>query len=831
MSSPSRPTPTSTGRPATSRRPRASRRRTAGLAAGVAGALLLPLLPVAATAAAAQPPAATAGGVGAVSAAADATSTAGAPYRDATLPVAQRVADLLKRMTLAEKIGQMTQAERAAVDADPTLITTLRLGSLLSGGGSTPAVNRPAAWADMVDRYQAAALKTRLGIPLIYGVDAVHGHGNVLGATLFPHNIGIGAARSPALARQAGRVTAREVRATGIPWNFAPCLCVTRDERWGRSYESFGEHPDLVEQMETVLDGLQGNRRGQLSGPDSVLANAKHFAGDGDTDFGTAEGDYTIDQGVTVTSRRDFRRIDLAPFYPAVRKYRVGSVMPSFSSVDFTGDDAGPVKMHGNRELLTGVLKQQMGFDGFVISDYNGIHQLPGDYPTQVATAINAGVDMAMEPNTAAQFEQALTAQVQAGVVPQSRIDDAVRRILTQKFALGLFERPYADRRNLAAVGGKEHRAVARRAAAQSQVLLKNSGKALPLARDAKVYVAGRSADNMGNQLGGWSITWQGFTGNKNQQPGTTVLEGIRQVAPGATVTYSRDGSAPTAGSDVGVVVVGETPYSEGFGDIGGPRWAYDPADAGVPREVKSLSLKPEDRRTVDRVCKALPTCVVLVVSGRPQVLTPGQLSRADAIVASWLPGTEGAGVADVLFGRQPFTGQLPVTWPRTVAQIPINVGDRAYAPLYPFGWGLRTDSARRRLATQVAAQRGRPQDPDVRAALRYLARADRAAYWNADGTVRDAAAVVLLLQRAADRLQRSALDTGALDAAVVSVVRDVAQSAVVARTARPGAAALIAQADVALLRERHGDAVELLARATGSLPMSRARAAELTRT
>ena len=638
-------------------------------------ALLAPVAAVAATAPAVAAPAAPAAQV--------------LPYRNAKLPVQARVRDLLGRMTLAEKVGQMTQAERADVAADPGLVGRLALGSVLSGGGSTPAENTPEAWADMIDGFQRSALATRLGIPIIYGVDAVHGHGNLRGATVFPHNIGLGASRDPALVERVNHVTAEEVRATGIPWNFSPCLCVTRDARWGRSYESFGEDPRLVAAMSRAVRGLQGRTDRQLDDPDRVLATVKHFAGDGDTEFGTGEGDYTIDQGVTVTSRRDFERIDVSPYVPAIRWYDAGSAMPSFSSVDWTEDGVGdPVKMHANRELLTGTLKGRLGLDGFVVSDWLGIHQLPGAYPDQVRAGVNAGIDMFMEPANAPQFAATLTAEVRAGRVAQSRIDDAVRRILAKKFELGLFERPFADRRNIDEIGSPAHRAVAREAVAKSQVLLKNAGGALPLARDAKVYVAGRNADDMGNQAGGWTLTWQGFSGNEGQQPGTTILEGIRQVAPGAT--YSRDGSAPTAGHDVAVVVVGETPYAEGFGDVGGPEWAFDPADRNVPREEKSLELQPGDRAVVERVCAAVPTCVVLLVSGRPQIVTD-QLPAIDALVASWLPGSEGAGVADVLFGRRPFTGKLSVSWPRTAAQEPINVGDPGYDPLFRYGFGLTT--------------------------------------------------------------------------------------------------------------------------------------------
>jgi beta-glucosidase len=660
---------------------RARRGRSRATALLVAAALTIPVTPVTL--------------VAGTTAAAAQTSAA---YRDPTLPVEQRVHDLLGRMTLEEKVGQMTQAERAAATDDPELVGELGLGSVLSGGGSVPTPNTPEAWADMVDRFQKQALRTRLGIPIIYGVDAVHGHGNVNGATIFPHNIGLGATRDPALVRRVGAITAEEVRATGIPWNFAPCLCVTRDARWGRSYESFGEDPLLVSVLGTAaVAGLQGHRQRDLDRNDRVLATIKHFAGDGDTEYGSSEGDYTIDQGVTITNRRDFNRINLTPYWPAIRVASAGSAMPSFSSVDWTEDGVGnPIKMHQNQELITGMLKGQMRLDGFVISDWKGIHQLPGDYPTQVRLGVNAGIDMFMEPDTSRAFVSTLVGEVKAGRVPQARIDDAVTRILTKKFELGLFEHPYADRTHLDEIGSAEHRAVARQAVARSQVLLKNSGNALPLTRDASIYVAGRNADDIGNQSGGWTLTWQGFSEHPTvpQQPGTSILDGIRQVAPGAQVTYSADGSAPTDGADVAVVAVGETPYAEGFGDVGGPEWGFDPADEGVLREPKSLELQEQDRATVQRVCGQVQTCVVLIVSGRPQIVTD-LLGDVDALVASWLPGTEGAGVADVLFGRQGFTGKLPVSWPKEAAQEPINIGDRNYDPLYRYGFGLRTRPSR----------------------------------------------------------------------------------------------------------------------------------------
>jgi len=626
----------------------------------------------------------------------------GFAYLDSRQPVDRRVADLLGRMTLAEKIGQMTQAERGAVTDNPAVIAEWLLGSVLSGGGSTPATNTPAAWLEMVNQFQAQAMSTRLQIPLVYGIDAVHGHGNVNGATIFPHNIGLGGTRDTRLIEDIGRATATEVRATGIPWNFSPCLCVARDERWGRTYESFSEDPALVAKMSAIIDGLQGRR---LSDEDSVLATAKHYAGDGDTEFDQAIADdnegkewfeqrYTIDQGITRTNRADFARFDFAPYPTAIGRHDVGSVMPSFSSIDWTEDGVGnPTKMHAQRELITDLLKRRTDFDGFVISDWEGIHQIPDpDNPDnggltafKVRVGVNAGTDMFMEPFSAKQFEDLLLAEVNAGRVSRARIDDAVRRILRQKFRLGLFERPFAPADNLDEVGSAAHRALARRAVAETQVLLKNSGGLLPLAPRGDIYVAGRNADNIGNQSGGWTIQWQGVSGDII--PGTTILEGIRQVAPRARVTFSEDASAPTTGADVGIVVVGETPYSEGFGDIGGPECGFC---SPVQLEEKSLSLQAGDRAVIDKVCGAISKCVVLVVSGRPQVLTD-QLATMDALVASWLPGSEGAGVADVLFGRRDFTARLSMTWPRTEAQVPINVGDASYQPLFPFGWGLRT--------------------------------------------------------------------------------------------------------------------------------------------
>ncbi|MER6632928.1 glycoside hydrolase family 3 N-terminal domain-containing protein [Streptomyces sp. NPDC000987] len=674
----------------------------------------------------------------------------GLPYLDSRLPVRKRVADLVGRMSLEEKAGQMTQAERGAL-ADQGDIAGYHLGSLLSGGGSTPTPNTPEAWAKMIDGFQLRARATRYQIPLIYGVDAVHGHNNLAGATVMPHNIGLGATRDPRLVEETGAVTASEVRATGVPWDFAPCLCVTRDERWGRSYESFGEDPALVESMETIIQGLQGARSGRdLKENDKVLATAKHFVGDGGTAYGSSTtGTYTIDQGVTTVTRQELEAVHLAPYRTAVDR-GVGSVMPSYSSLDLVGDGRGPVRMHARADMISGVLKGRMGFDGFVISDWNAIDQLPGDHASQVRAAVGAGVDMMMVPYGYKDFRTTLVDEAKAGRIGQRRIDDAVSRILTQKFRLGLFEHPYADTRGASRIGSAAHREVARRAAAESQVLLKNAGGVLPLRKNQKVYVAGSNADDLGNQTGGWTITWQGASGTHTE--GTTVLRGMRDA--GGDVTYSKDASAPTAGYDVGVVVVGETPYAEGVGDVG---------------NGNDLELTDADKAAVDKVCAAMK-CAVLIVSGRPQLIGD-RLGEIDALVASWLPGTEGAGVADVLYGRRPFTGRLPVTWPRSQAQLPINVGDTSYDPQYPYGWGLTT-------LTKV---------PDGGA-----------------GTLRALATAAAAAERAgADRTGRALVDKARL-----IVQRKVGQH-ITAEAAKP-----FADADHLSLTGRYGAAVQRLAAA-----------------
>ncbi|GAA3694313.1 glycoside hydrolase family 3 N-terminal domain-containing protein [Nonomuraea antimicrobica] len=589
----------------------------------------------------------------AVPSTAPASVLAALPYQDSGLPVAERVADLMSRMSLDEKLGQMTQGERGSVGFSD--VTAYRLGSVLSGGGSAPSPNTATSWADMYDKYQNAALATPLKIPLIYGVDAVHGHNNVAGATIFPHNIGLGATYDPAMVERIGRAVAEEMSGTGIDWNFAPCLCVARDDRWGRTYESFGETPDLPAAMTSIITGMQGTA---LSGPASVLATAKHYVGDGGTGGGVDQGDTRLDEA-------DLRTLHLPPFQAAVQR-GVGSVMVSFSS--WNG-----AKLHGHRYLITTVLKGELRFDGFVVSDWNGIDQIDGvkgASALDVRTAVNAGIDMVMAPTEWRRFIDLLRAEVQEGRVSMARVDDAVRRVLTKKFELGLFERPLADRWYTARVGSPEHRALAREAVAKSQVVLKNDGGLLPLATSGgKIFVAGKSADDIGNQSGGWTISWQGSSGDIT--PGTTILEGIKEtVGSGATVTYSRDGTGIDPSYRVAVAVVGETPYAEVRGD-----------------RPAGLGLDAADLKTLATLRASGVPVVVVLVSGRPLDIA-AELPGWNALVAAWLPGSEGRGVADVLFGAVRPTGRLPMTWMSSASQQPINAGD-GKTPLFAQGFGL----------------------------------------------------------------------------------------------------------------------------------------------
>jgi len=584
-------------------------------------------------------------------------------YKNPGLPVMDRVLDLLSYMTIEEKIGQMTQVDRQFLESDND-INAYYLGSLLSGGGSTPPKNYPRSWAEMYDGYQKIALSTRLSIPIIYGIDAVHGHNNVIGATIFPHHIGLGCTNNPQLIEDVYRATAEEVAATGIDWDFAPSLAVPRDDRWGRTYEGFGETPDIVKSMAAAaVRGLQTDR---LGGPTSILACAKHFIGDGGTKWGTGLKE-KLDQGDTQISEQELREIHLPAYLPALEA-GVGTIMPSYNQVN--GEYCSVSKY-----LLTDLLKNELGFKGFLISDWQALEKMGDDYKSNIIASINAGMDMVMVPGAAkyggqtyTNFIKLLIESVNEGSISEKRINDAVARILKVKFEMGLFERPYSDKSLLRKVGSKEHRNIAREAVKQSLVVLKNDG-ILPLSKDlGHIHVSGKNADDLGNQCGGWTISWQGESGPITK--GTTIYEAIQVAVSSFTnVTYSKNGSG-AKGADVGIVIVGETPYAEMEGD----------------RE--SLILDKKDLAAINRVRKAGVPVVVIILSGRPLIITE-ELDKWSGLIAAWLPGSEGKGVTDVIFGDYNPTGRLSVSWPRTMEQIPINFGDNDYNPLFEYGYGL----------------------------------------------------------------------------------------------------------------------------------------------
>lgn len=578
-------------------------------------------------------------------------------YLDPDAPVEERVDDLLSRMTLEEKAGQMTQAERENIVAHPSNIENLFLGSVLSGGGSTPEPNTVENWVEMYNDLQSRAMSSRLGIPILYGVDAVHGHNNLKGAVIFPHNIGLGCTRNSELVRQCATITALEVRATGLHWTFSPCVSVPQNEYWGRTYEGFGESPGLVDTLSRA--SVLGYQSDSLGTANHILACSKHFVGDG----GTTNG---IDQGNTQVSEEKLREIHLPPYISNIDA-GVGSVMASFSS--WNGE-----KCHGSEYLLTDLLKEELGFEGFVVSDWQGINQLDGDFSTAVKQAVNAGIDLAMQPYDYIQYTEVLKNLAESGEVPMERIDDAVERILRIKFQMGLFENPYADLSMADTVGCKTHREVARQAVRESLVLLKNDGM-LPLSQsEGEVLVAGDKANDVGAMCGGWSITWQGSMGNITE--GTTVYEAVRQKIGHDNTLFSQNPSQiPNA--DYAVVVVGEEPYAEGAGDIFPSQSAFD--------------LSEEDKAMIEAVKDQGIPMVVVLLSGRPLDIRE-EINQSNAFIAAWLPGTEGGkGIADVMFGDYSPTGKLSHTWPESYYDVPLNViGDYPeHEALFPYGFGL----------------------------------------------------------------------------------------------------------------------------------------------
>ena len=576
-------------------------------------------------------------------------------------------------MTLPEKLGQMVQAERKYVA--PGDIAKLHLGSILSGGGSAPGAGTPAAWADMVDAFHAEARSSRLHIPLVYGVDAVHGHNNVVSATIFPHAIGLGCTRDAALVEEVARATAMEVAGTGVDWTFAPLVGPGRDPRWGRTYETFSDDPSLTAQLgAAAIGGTQGER--PFADPLHVIACAKHFAGDGLTTFGTSHMDGgVLDRGDVRLSDADFRTLAIAPYRAAIAA-GAATVMVSFSAY-------GGVPMHANRHFVTDVLKGELGFAGLVVSDWSGLREMPGTYYEQVVASVNAGIDMTMDAEHPAdwhEFLDTLAKAVAKGDVTQARVDDAVTRVLGVKCEAGLFDKGDADRKLTALVGSAEHHALARRAARASLVLLQNEGQLLPLSKASRVLVAGSGADSLARQAGGWTVAWQGA--ENKPFPGTTILRGIRAalgdparvtvLAPGAELPHGPSASASgSAGvADVAVLVASEPPYAEWFGDS------------------RDLALPAADLATLDALARAkLPTVVVLL-TGRPVVIAP-HLGKARAWVAAWLPGSEGGAIADVLFGDFAPTGKLARAWPRRVEDLPLHVNEPIASPLFPFGHGL----------------------------------------------------------------------------------------------------------------------------------------------
>ncbi len=570
----------------------------------------------------------------------------------------KKVDEIIEMMNIDEKIGQMTQIDQRFLDTI-TDISTYSIGSLLSGGGSHPEINEPQAWLDMYNKYQSESLKSRLQIPLIYGIDAVHGHNNVYGATIFPQNIGLGATNNPELIYKISEATSIEVAATGIDWTFSPCLSSPEDYRWGRTYEGFSSDPKRVEMLGEAA--VLGYQNAKTSSGKSVVACAKHFIGDGNTEFGTGMRGL-VDRGNTEMTVEELK-LKLIPKYQAAVDANVQTVMASYNS--WNG-----VKCHGSKELLTDILKVEMGFKGFVISDWQGIDEIPGDYKSDIITSINAGIDMVMVSGQAQpykKFMRLLKESVQEGSISMERIDDAVQRILKVKLRSGLFESPLVENSSLNTIGSDNHRKIARQAVRESVVLLKNEN-IIPISKNVnKLIVSGRGADNLGMQCGGWTIDWQGGQGDITI--GTTILDGIKNALSKETnIIYSENAlDLEDSDGDLAIVVIGEDPYTEFFGD------------------KENLDLMDEDLNTIKNLKNKGYKVLVLLISGRPMNISD-HIENWDAFAAIWLPGSEGDGVSDILFGDYESTGTLSYPWP-------INTEDGANALannlLFKIGFGL----------------------------------------------------------------------------------------------------------------------------------------------
>jgi beta-glucosidase len=576
------------------------------------------------------------------------SSTENAIYRDSSLPIDERVADLLARMTLEEKIGQMALVEKDSIK-NSSDISNYYLGGLLSGAGAKPAVNTAEGWKVMIDAYQAEARQTRLGIPLLYGVDAIHGHAHVPGATVFPHAIGLGATRNPELVKAIAQATAAQLRATSVNWSFSPNLDLPQDIRWGRVYEAFSDDPALVSELGRVyIEGLQ-QASSASSSRIEVLATPKHFLGLGGMQWNTSlNKNFKIDQGVTPADETVLRSVYLPPFAEAVDAGAL-SIMVGLNTW-------GDTRMVRQKVLLTDLLKDELGFIGFLVSDWYGVHE--GRRFTFLATvqAVNAGIDMLMLPFDYHTFAQHMKSANRLGLISDERINDAVGRILYAKFALGLFDEQEIPGQNTN-VANPSYQALARETVAASLVLLKNDQTLLPLRTDTPhIRVVGSAAHNIGRQMGAWTIEWQGIDGNW-PVGATSILDGIKaRVSQNTIIEYDRLGNftATDTKVPVGIAVVGEQPYAEGWGDKAYP------------------TLSAEDVQAIQKLNMLADRVVVVIVSGRP-LLIADELNLIDALVVAWLPGSEGGGVADGLFGRTQLSGTLPIPWPSHAEQLPIT--------------------------------------------------------------------------------------------------------------------------------------------------------------
>lgn len=553
---------------------------------------------------------------------------------------------LLAQMTLREKIGQMILVDTIYLENDNDLVN-YHIGGLFCGGDTCPQDLSARGWVDLTTRYHQIAMKSRLKIPVLFGIDAVHGQAKVADATIFPHNIGMGCTGNPVLVEKAAKITAQEIAATGFNWDFAPCIAVGRDERWGRTYECYSENPELVTIMGTAfVRGFSGT---------GIVTCAKHFIGDGGTEGGKNEGN--------TSGSDEFMKKTYLPPYLAALSNGTKTVMASFSS--WNG-----VPMHANARLLDGLLKKDLKFDGFVVSDWGGVGRLPGIYPEKLASAVNAGIDMIMLPNDYKKFMENMLVLVSNGSITENRINDAVLRILRVKVQAGLFKKDYSVKPSVKNVGSAESRMVARQCVRESVVLLKNTNRFLPLSRKLKkIIVAGRSADSIDNQCGGWTIYWQGTSGKVRN--GTTVLHAVKKaVSPETRVIYHDGSGNQPEKADAAIFVTGEYPYAETQGDMENP--VIDPAELEL----------------LDGILKTGTPVAVVLISGRPMIVTK-ELRKWSALLAAWLPGTEADGIADVLFGAYNPTGRLSMSWPADMKQVPVNFGDRNYHPLFGYGESL----------------------------------------------------------------------------------------------------------------------------------------------